>query len=265
MFRITTEAEIFDVSTSIELDEINVGPGFWNATFVVAGGPYAGWRFVGGNITAEFQRTTLTLQDPGFSNRPDKGYGYLVSGTIDGGILAGSGLGLEMSQSSIRPLENNTALEVRLANAVCQGDTIYDGVSGPTTSIDYKGRSTVILPGCIEIGIYPPGDPNAGDPLPPVRVVDTVGDLDLRGQHQLHPRPTSRRPSTPRSRPSTVNQFTIGDTLPPDPGYDAVVIAGGPIPASPEFFAGHNTVVGGDVTAPAISFTLKLGRGDGYL
>lgn len=262
VFRLSPESEIFDAGR-IQLTDIDVG--FYHSyTFTIVGGPYNGWYFKCSNVSwEEFKRVPLTLFTNIGLGYPHLGYGYIVLGSYETPTTV-NGLNHDMSDSTIRLMGTDPGFSLRLANAPCPGDTVPAGTPGTPTTIDYRGRSTATIPGCVEVGIYPAGDPNAGDPLPQVAVTpDEVGDSTTE---VAVPAPAESVEVIEAGSVTTITLTPLSttDALPPDPGYDVSVIGVGPIAAGPEVFAGHNAIIAGDIGEPAISFSFGLGRGDGY-
>ena len=265
VFRVSSESDIFaDPATHIELDTIDTTGGL-TLVFKIVGGTYNDWTFTSTTGPfAEFKRMTLALADDTATPRPEKGYGYVILGTTDPSSGVGTSLGLEMSQSTIRLLGSNPDFSIRLANAPCPGDTVPAGTPGTPVEVQYQGRSTQIIAGCVEIGIYPPGDPNAGDPLPQVAVTpDTVGANTSEVAVPTSPE-NIELIEFDTITTITLTPLSVNDALPADPGYDVDVIAGGPITPGPEVFAGHNAVIAGNVNTPSIEVAFALGRGDGF-
>jgi hypothetical protein len=264
VFRIGLGAEVFNPGNRIALTAItDAGGGNRVFDFTVVGGPLNGWVFRSPAVLPEdLLRVRLDLLDTGLAPRPEVGYGFVVVG-----VAAALVVGIydeTVVDSVIRPLFTSPGIAIRLANLVCAADTTPAEVPGTPTTIQYRGWVETPIARCVEIGVYPLGEPPVGDPRPQTEVVPNP-DGDTTVDVPIPPPSETAIDFTPDAITTiTLTPTTIADAIPTS-AWDAEIVPGGPLPAGPGIIPGYNAFVRGDVGGAVIEIDYILGRGLGVL
>lgn len=222
--------------------------------------------FISDIVTPQpYLRVNLTLVVDG-DNRPDLGFGFLILGSTASDYTPGA-YGPDdhpFHPGTTRLLDASPALQIRVANTPCPEDTDTAETPGPEEIIAYRGWVTDEIPRCVEISVYPPDDPSAGNPRPQNTIVP-----DDRGTTVVPEPVPPPAGAVSEFTPGTVTEIslrplTVEDTIPNPPAWDAEVIGGGPLGPGLEFVQGFNTTITGDINDPTVTINFGLGAGEGF-
>lgn len=261
-FVITVDAEIYAQTTPLVLSSIAVSTGV-SFRFEIPSGPLAGWAFVSTpQGLTDLQRVSLTLVDPSAEAHPEMGYGYIIVGIAAELPVVTTSLDIEIVVSTIRLLESSRALRMWVANTPCLGDSQFTEGPGDSHDIAYTGVSSTTIPGCVEIGLYPPGDPQVGNPLPQVAITPdpqghTTADIPI-----VPPSVATTELTAGAVTTISLRDAVITDALPADPGYDAEVTTDAVVGGA-DITEGHNIDLSYDPPSGVI-IKFRLGGGDGF-
>ena len=228
-------------------------PGTWELVFEFAAAALSTWSLVGVVTAPErYQRVSLELRD-GVTPVPASGYGLLHIGDPDALPSAPASPGVEVDERTVRLMESAAAPELRVANAVCLGPTLYSGVVGAPAGTDYKGRVAAPITGCVEVTVTPEEDQESM--IPDIHGDDTFL-VDVPLPSQSVPYYADGATSTITTRP-----FTDTSALPVST-YDSVVDTG-PVASAAVLSAGANVELRGTPELSELEIGFRLGAGTG--
>lgn len=261
-FVITVDADIYAQTTPLVLSSIVVSTGV-SFRFEIPSGPLAGWAFVSSSQgLTDLQRVSVALVDPSDVAHPEMGYGYIIVGIAAELPGVTTNPNIEMVVSTIRLLESSRALRMWVANTPCLGDSHFTEGPGDTHDITYTGVASQTISGCVQIGLYPTGDPSEGAPLPQVSVTPdpqghTTADIPI-----VPPVVSTDQLIAGAVTTISIRDAVITDTLPGDPGYDAEVTSDAVVGGA-DILEGHNIDLGYDSPSGVI-IKFRLGGGEGF-
>jgi hypothetical protein len=261
-FVITVDAEIYAQPIPLVLSNIVVSTGV-GFRFEIPSGPLAGWAFVSTpQALDDLQRVSVAFVDPSDVAHSEMGYGYIIVGIAAELPVVTTGVTIEVVASTIRLLESSRALRMWVANTPCLGDSVFAETPGATRDIAYTGVTSTTIPGCVEIGLYPPGSPSAGNPLPQVAVTPDPQGHATADIPIVPPSVATTELATGAVTTISLHDAMITDALPADPGFDAEVTEDA-IVGGAEVAEGYNIDLGYD-SPSGITIKFRLGGGDGF-
>ncbi len=261
-FVITVDAEIYSQPIPLVLASIVVSTGI-SFRFEIPSGPLAGWAFVSTpQGLDDLQRVSVALVDPSSVAHPEMGYGYIIVGTASDLPGVTTNPGIEVVVSTIRLLESSRALRMWVANTPCLGDSNFTEGPGGAHDIAYTGVTSTTIPGCVEIGLYPPGDPQAGDQLPQVAVTPNPQGHSTADIPIVPPAVATTELAAGAVTTISLHDAVITDTLPADPGYDAEVTSDAVVGGA-EITEGANIDLGYESPSRLV-IKFRLGGGTGF-
>jgi hypothetical protein len=242
------------------LSRLEVSGGGIALTFTIPTGIFAGWKYVSSTLTpSDFRRVILTLVDPNGVPCPERGYGVVILGLTAELPTTTVYPGYAVAARTIRLLESAAAPQIIIANTPCLGDSYVGEVRKPDYPITYSGRSSIEIPGCVETGVVPTGQPGAGSAVP-----QTVVTPDPRGSGTadtaiIPPLVSVVVQTTGVVTTVSLREIEVVDRLPTPPTYDALEVTTQLTP--PVISDGANIRLGVDADAITIGFGLGAGTG----